>query len=138
MVFKFRSLQIQLPRLCRFAVFQYAKDGFIKADLLTTLKILADLKHAFKMDLDMDLTLHNFEVLLPGISQAEAHAAIRLVIESHPHLSNLSCMVSDDDLAQQTVGDRPMVISDMVKTDGLVWVGISIVTPDLRAPQARS
>ena len=107
----------------------YAVDEFIKADLLTTLKILADLKHAFKMNLDMDLTVHKCKVLLPGISQAEAHAAIRLVIESHPHLSTLNCMISGDALAQQPVGDRTMVISDIVKTDGLVCVGVPIGTP---------
>ena len=33
-------------------------------------------------------------------------------------------------LTQPPVGDRPLVISDIVKTDGLVCVGAPIGTPD--------
>ena len=70
-------------------------------------------------DLGMELTLHKCKVLIPGLSQNEADHAIRSVISSHPELSSLSDMVSDDALARIMVGDRAMTFADVVKIDGL-------------------
>ena len=52
----------------------YADDGFINANLLMALQILSALKHAFKEDLDMELTLHKCQVLIPALSQEDANA----------------------------------------------------------------
>ena len=70
-------------------------------------------------DLGMELTLHKCKVLIPGLSQDEANHAIRSAISSHPELSSLSDMVSDDALARIMVGDRAMTFADVVKIDGL-------------------
>ena len=50
----------------------YADDGFVRDTLLTVLRILAALKHAFKEDLGMELTLPKCKVLIPGLSQEDA------------------------------------------------------------------
>ena len=68
-------------------------------------------------DLGMELTLHKCKVLIPGLSQDEANHAIRSAISSHPELSSLSDMVSDDALACIVVGDRAITIADVVKID---------------------
>ena len=44
----------------------YADDGFVHDKLLTVLRILAALKHAFQEDLEMELALHKCKVLIPG------------------------------------------------------------------------
>ena len=107
----------------------YADDGFVRDTLLTVLRILAALKHAFKEDLGMELTLPKCKVLIPGLSQEDANDAIRSVISSHAELSSLQDMVSDEALARHSVGDRPMTIQDVVKVDGLTCVGVPIGTP---------
>ena len=107
----------------------YADDGFVRDTLLTVLRILAALKHAFKEDLGMELTLPKCKVLIPGLSQEDANDAIRSVISSHAELSSLQDMVSDEALARHSVGDRPMTILDVVKVDGLTCVGVPIGTP---------
>ena len=107
----------------------YADDGFVRDTLLTVLRILAALKHAFKEDLGMELTLPKCKVLLPGLSQEDANDAIRSVISSHAELSSLQDMVSDEALARHFVGGRPMTIQDVVKVDGLTCVGVPIGTP---------
>ena len=107
----------------------YADDGFVRDTLLTVLRILAALKHAFKEDLGMELTLPKCKVLIPGLSQEDANDAIRSVISSHAELSSLQDMVSDEALARHFVGDRPMTIQDVVKVDGLTCVGVPIGTP---------
>ena len=106
----------------------YADDGVVYDKLLTVLRTLAALKHAFKEDLGMELTLPKCKVLIPGLSQEDANAAIRLVISSHADLSSLQDMVSDEALARHLVGDRPMTIQDVVKVDGLTCVGVPIGT----------
>ena len=106
----------------------YADDGFVHDTLVTVLRILAALKHAFKEDLDMELTLPKCKVLIPGLSQEDANDAIRSVISSHAELSSLQDMVSDEALARHLVGDRPMTIQDVVKVDGLTCVGVPIGT----------
>ena len=109
----------------------YADDGFMHDTLITVLRILAalrdSLKHAFKEDLKVKLTLPKFKVLIPGLSQEEANDAIRSVISSHAELSPLRDMVSDEALARHLVGDRPMTIQDVVKVDGLTCVGLPIL-----------
>ena len=92
--------------------------------LLTVLRILAALKHAFKEDLGMELTLPKCKVLIPGLSQEDANDAIRSVISSHAELSSLHDMVSDEALARHF-----MTIQDVVKVDGLTCVGVPIGTP---------
>ena len=74
----------------------FADDGFVRDTLLTVLRILAALKHAFKEDLGMELTLPKCKVLIPGLSQEDANDAIRSVIASHDELSSLQDMVSDE------------------------------------------
>ena len=68
--------------------------------LLTVLRILSALKHAFKVDLGMELTLHKCKILIPGLSQAAANHAIRSVIEAHHELHSLRDMVCDAALAR--------------------------------------
>ena len=80
----------------------YADDGFVRDTLLTVLRILAALKHAFKEDLGMELTLPKCKVLIPGLSQEAANDAIRSVISSHAELSSLQDMVSDEALARHS------------------------------------
>ena len=106
----------------------YADDGFMYDKLLTVLRLLAALEHAFKEDLEMELTLHKGKVLIPGLSQEEANAAIRSVISSHDELSPLRDMVSDEALARHLVDDRPMIIQDVVQVDRLTCVGVPIGT----------
>ena len=107
----------------------YADDGFMHADLLTVLRLLSALQHAFKVDLGMELTLHKCKVLIPGLSQDAANHAIRSVISSYPELHSLSDMVNDTALARFKVGNRAMTVEDVVKVDGLVCVGVPIGTP---------
>ena len=102
----------------------FADDGFVRDRLLTVLRILAALKHAFKEDLGMELTLPKCKVLIPGLSQEDANDAIRSVISSHAELSSLHDMVSDEALARHF-----MTIQDVVKVDGLTCVGVPIGTP---------
>ena len=102
----------------------FADDGFVRDTLLTVLRILAALKHAFKEDLGMELTLPKCKVLIPGLSQEDANDAIRSVIASHDELSSLQDMVSDEALARHF-----MTIQDVVKVDGLTCVGVPIGTP---------
>jgi DNA-binding transcriptional LysR family regulator len=65
----------------------YADDGFVYDKLLTVLRTLAALKHAFKEDLGMELTLPKCKVLIPGLSQEDANAAIRTAV-CLPHMSH--------------------------------------------------
>ena len=119
----------------------YADDGFMHDTLITVLRILAalrdSLKHAFKEDLKVKLTLPKFKVLIPGLSQEEANDAIRSVISSHAELSPLRDMVSDEALDRHLVGDRPMTIQDVVKVDGLTCVGVPIGRPDFKLSWAK-
>ena len=88
----------------------YADDGFVRDTLLTVLRILAALKHAFKEDLGMELTLPKCKVLIPGLSQEDANDAIRSVISSHAELSSLqdmvlSCLSTSDGVMAFTEGE---------------------------------
>ena len=72
-------------------------------NLLTVLRVLTALKHAFKVDLCMELTLHKCKVLIPGLSQDAANHAIRSVIFAHPELNSLR------DMLAQTTARRMLV-----------------------------
>ena len=116
----------------------YADDGFIHDTLITVLRILAALKHAFKEDLEMELTLPTCKVLIPGLSQEDDHDAIRSVVSSHDELSSLRDMISEEALACHLVGDRHMTIQDVVKVDGLTCVGVPIGTSDFMVSWAEA
>ena len=116
----------------------YADDGFVRDTLLTVLRILAALKHAFKEDLEMELTLPTCKVLIPGLSQEDDHDAIRSVVSSHDELSSLRDMISEEALACHLVGDRHMTIQDVVKVDGLTCVGVPIGTSDFMVSWAEA
>ena len=49
------------------------------ANLLMVWKILCALKRAFKEDLDMELPLHNCQVLIPGLSQEDAKMFVTIL-----------------------------------------------------------
>ena len=50
----------------------FADDGFVRSSLLECLHILAELKHAFKEDLDLDICLPKCKIYIKGLRLKDA------------------------------------------------------------------
>ncbi len=72
----------------------YTDDGYIKAKLSVTLEVLLDVKNVLKEDAGLDLNFDKTEILVKGISAADAHAAAQRMINADLSLAYLSPLLS--------------------------------------------
>lgn len=98
----------------------FADDGFVRADLKTSLHILVDLKRAFLQDANLDLQLHKCKIYLTGMMLEDARALVKDMIEDTPELHSLRPLL--------TLQEDPN--RDVVQVDGMVCAGVPMGSPD--------
>ena len=66
----------------------------LSAQLSVALEVLLDIKHVLKQDVGLDLNLVKTQILVKGISAADAHFASHLMLDADPSLAHLSPLLS--------------------------------------------
>ena len=73
----------------------FADDGFVRSSLIECLHILAELKHAFKEDLDLDICLPKCKIYIKGAPLEDAQEEVRSLMEADPALHCLKDIKSN-------------------------------------------
>ena len=97
----------------------FADDGFVRSSLLECLHILAELKSAFKEDLDLDICLPKCKIYIKGARLQDAQEEVRRFLEADPALHCLKEILE--------IHDDPA--DNVVQVDGMVCVGVPIGSP---------
>ena len=72
----------------------YADDGYIKAKLSVALQVLAELKHVFKEDADLELNVSKTAILPKGVTQQVAFGVAQSIITDSSVLTHLKTDVT--------------------------------------------
>ena len=97
----------------------FADDGFVRTDLFECLHILAELKRAFKEDLDLDICLPKCKIYIKGLGIEDAREEVRRLMDADPAIHGLKDILE--------IHDDPS--NNVVQVDGMVCVGVPIGSP---------
>ena len=97
----------------------FADDGFVRSSLVNCLHILAELKCAFKEDLNLDICLPKCKIYIKGLQLEDARDEVRKLLEANPALHGLKDILE--------IHEDPA--NNVVQVDGMVCVGVPIGLP---------
>ena len=87
--------------------------------LVDCLHILAELKRAFKEDLNLDICLPKCKLYIKGLQLEEVREEVRKLLEANPALHGLKDILE--------IHEDPA--NNVVQVDGMVYVGVPIGSP---------